>query len=171
MSTFITLENYKEHAIGKKAERLFLMKEQGLHVPNLFCVNEIPKEEELLALLEGGVEFSVRSSAFCEDSSALSFAGQFDSFLFVKKEDVLDKIKQCFASVKNESVISYCKKNGMDFSDIKMTVIVQEMICADFSGVAFSANPQGILNESVIVFGCGTGDNVVEEKADVTTCY
>ncbi|MBP0960213.1 MAG: phosphoenolpyruvate synthase [Oscillospiraceae bacterium] len=39
------------------------------------------------------------------------------------------------------------------------------------SGVIFSANPQGILNETVIVLGNGTGDNVVEEKVDVTTCY
>ena len=52
-----------------------------------------------------------------------------------------------------------------------MSVIVQEMIDSDYSGVIFSSNPQGVLNESVIVMGSGTGDNVVEEKTDVTTCY
>ncbi|MEE0060713.1 MAG: PEP/pyruvate-binding domain-containing protein [Acutalibacteraceae bacterium] len=171
MNRFITLENFKNHQIGKKAERLFVMKEKGINVPSLFCVNEIPTEEKLLSLLDERKEFSVRSSAFCEDSTQLSFAGQFDSILFVKKEDVLCKIKECFASAKNESVISYCKENGINADEIKMTVIIQEMIYADFSGVIFSANPQGILNESVIVIGCKTGDNVVEEKTDVTTCY
>ncbi len=171
MNTFITLENYKKHKIGKKAERLFIMKEKGINVPSLFCVNEIPKKEELLSLLDERKEFSVRSSAFCEDSKDLSFAGQFDSFLFVKKEAIFDKIKECFLSAKNENVISYCKEKEINSDEIKMSVIIQEMIDADFSGVVFSANPQGILNESVIVMGNKTGDNVVEEKTDVTTCY
>lgn len=171
MSTFITLENYKNHSIGKKAERLFIMLENGLNVPPLFCVNEAPDAAELLALLSEGKEFSVRSAAFCEDSHDLSFAGQFDSFLFVKRDDVLNRISACFASAQNECVRSYCEENGIASSNIKMTVIVQEMISSDFSGVLFSSNPQGILNESVIVMGAGTGDNVVEEKTEVITCY
>ena len=171
MSIFITQENFKEHKIGKKAERLFELAENGFNVPSLFCVNEIPKEEELLSFLNEGREFSVRSSALCEDSADYSFAGQFDTFLFVKRDNVQEKIKECFSSTEKENVISYCKENGIEPGSIKMTVIVQEMIDADFSGVIFSANPQGILNESVIVMGCGTGDNVVEEKTDVTTCY
>lgn len=171
MNKIITIENFKEHKIGKKAERLFIMKEEGINVPSLFCVNEIPDEEKLLSALSDKKEFSVRSAAFCEDSSSLSFAGQFDTFLFVKKEDVYKKINECFLSVKNENVISYCKENGINPDDIKMSVIIEEMIDAEKSGVIFSANPQGILNETVIVLGNGTGDNVVEEKTDVTTCY
>lgn len=171
MNTFITTDNFKEHKIGKKAERLFVMKEKGINIPPLFCVNEIPEKEKLLTILDDGKVFSVRSSAFCEDSSSFSFAGQFDSFLFVKKDDVIDKIEECFLSVKKGSVAAYCEENGIEHDDIKMTVIIQEMIAADCSGVAFSSNPQGILNEAVIVLGNGTGDNVVEEKNDVTTCY
>lgn len=171
MNTFITLENFKSYKMGKKAERLFIMKEKGINVPSLFCVNEIPDQKELLSLLDERKEFSVRSSAFCEDATDLSYAGQFDSFLFVKKEAVYSKIKDCFDSAKNENVISYCNENGISPDNIKMSVIIQEMIDADFSGVVFSANPQGILNESVIVMGKKTGDNVVEEKTDVTTCY
>ena len=171
MNAFITTDNYKEYTIGKKAERLFIMKENGFNVPTLFCINEIPEKEKLLSFLNDGREFSVRSSALCEDSSDNSFAGQFDSFLFVKKENVYDKIKDCFLSAKKENVISYCKENNINPDTIKMSVIVQEMIDSDYSGVIFSSNPQGVLNESVIVMGSGTGDNVVEEKTDVTTCY
>ena len=171
MNNIITIENFKDHKIGKKAERLFIMKEEGINVPPLFCVNEIPDEEKLLSVLSDGKEFSVRSSAFCEDSSSLSFAGQFDSFLFVKKEDVFKKINECFLSAKKENVISYCRENKINPDDIKMSVIVEEMVDAEKSGVIFSANPQGILNETVIVLGNGTGDNVVEEKTDVSTCY
>ncbi len=171
MNTFITTDNFKEYTIGKKAERLFIMKENGFNVPTLFCINEIPEKEKLLSFLNDGREFSVRSSALCEDSSDNSFAGQFDSFLFVKKENVYDKIKDCFLSAEKENVISYCKENNINPDTIKMSVIVQEMIDSDYSGVIFSSNPRGVLNESVIVMGSGTGDNVVEEKTDVTTCY
>ena len=52
-----------------------------------------------------------------------------------------------------------------------MHVIVQEMIEADRSGVLFTVNPQGILNESVIVVGAGTGDQVVEDRTDTTAYY
>ena len=52
-----------------------------------------------------------------------------------------------------------------------MHVIIQEMVEPDVSGVLFTANPQGILNESVIVCGRGAGDQVVEDRADVTTYY
>lgn len=171
MNRIITIENFKEHKIGKKAERLFIMKEKGLNVPPLICLNDITDSEKLLSVIPDGKEFSVRSSAFCEDSSSLSFAGQFDSFLFVKKEDIPSKINECFLSAKKENVISYCRENKVNPDDIKMTVIIEEMIDADFSGVIFSANPQGILNETVIVMGKGTGDNIVEEKTDATTCY
>ena len=171
MITVITTNNYKEYKIGNKAYRLFEMKEKGLNVPAFFCVNELPDKEELNLILDSGKEVSVRSSAHCEDSTDFSFAGQFDTFLGVKKENVYDKVKECFESVKKENVISYCNENSIDLQEIKMTVIVQEMVNADYAGVVFSANPQGILNESVIVMGCGTGDKVVEERTEVSTCY
>ena len=171
MITVITSENYKDHRIGAKAQRLFILKENGFNVPDFFCVNEVPEIEEISSLTEGWTTCSVRSAAFCEDSDGFSFAGQFDTFLNVCKEDITEKINECFLSAKKESVISYCRENGINADEIKMTGIVQKMVDADYSGVIFSSNPQGILNETVIVAGRGTGDNVVEEKTDVTTCY
>ena len=171
MITVITSENYKDHRIGAKAQRLFILKENGFNVPDFFCVNEVPEIKEISSLTEGWTTCSVRSAAFCEDSDGFSFAGQFDTFLNVCKEDITEKINECFLSAKKESVISYCRENRINADEIKMTVIVQKMVDADYSGVIFSANPQGILNETVIVAGKGTGDNVVEERTDVTTCY
>ena len=45
------------------------------------------------------------------------------------------------------------------------------MIDAEKSGVIFTSNPQGILKETVIVVGNGTGNNVVEDKVNTTTYY
>jgi pyruvate,water dikinase len=61
--------------------------------------------------------FAVRSSSPEEDSFSSSNAGKFDSFLFIKREEVFNKVS---------SLIN------------KHPVIVQEMIIADFSGVCFT---------------------------------
>ena len=45
------------------------------------------------------------------------------------------------------------------------------MIQSDYSGVIFTANPTGILNEMVIVAGEGLGCNIVEDKISTTTYY
>ena len=46
--------------------------------------------------------YAVRSSAVAEDLPDASFAGQLDSFLNIKKENVLEKIVECWASYWNE---------------------------------------------------------------------
>ncbi|MBQ8763622.1 MAG: phosphoenolpyruvate synthase [Clostridia bacterium] len=115
--------------------------------------------------------FSVRSSSCVEDSSENSFAGQFDTFLNVERRDIMEKITDCVCSLYNENVLTYMEKVGLDISLLKMNVIVQRMVNADISGILFTANPQGILNESVIVAGRGLGENVVSDRIDTTSYY
>ena len=52
-----------------------------------------------------------------------------------------------------------------------MDVIIQEMVNAKYSGIIFTSNPQGLLNETVIVVGKGLGNNIVEDKILTTTYY
>lgn len=118
-----------------------------------------------------GEAFSVRSSSSAEDSADNSFAGQFDTFLNVERKDIPDKIAACVCSLYNENVLSYMEQAGLDISCLKMNVIVQRMVNADVSGILFTANPQGILNESVIVAGRGLGENVVSDRIDTTAYY
>lgn len=81
---------------------------------------------------------AVRSSATIEDGSNFSFAGQFESFLGVAEEDLLAKVKSCWASLFNHRAIAYLRSKK-NFG--KMAVIVQDMVDADVSGVCFSINP------------------------------
>ncbi|MBQ4604364.1 MAG: phosphoenolpyruvate synthase [Clostridia bacterium] len=118
-----------------------------------------------------GEKFSVRSSSCVEDSAENSFAGQFDTFLNVERGDIAEKITDCVCSLYNENVLVYMERAGLDISLLKMNVIVQKMVNSDFSGIVFSANPQGILNETVIVAGRGLGENVVSDKIDTTSYY
>ncbi len=115
--------------------------------------------------------FSVRSSSCVEDSAENSFAGQFDTFLNVERKDIAEKITECVCSLYNENVLIYMEQAGLDIGLLKMNVIVQRMVNADVSGIVFTANPQGILNESVIVAGRGLGENVVSDRIDTTSYY
>ena len=115
--------------------------------------------------------FSVRSSSCVEDSSENSFAGQFDTFLNVERKDIADRITDCVCSLYNENVLIYMEQAGLDISMLKMNVIVQRMVNSDVSGIVFTANPHGILNETVIVAGRGLGENVVSDKIDTTSYY
>lgn len=101
---------------------------------------------------------SVRSSASNEDGIKKSFAGQYETYLDVSKENLLEKIKGCWESLYDENVISY---NG-NCKNCSMNVIVQEMIDADYSGVAFSLDPtNSSQNYSIIEVTKGLGEKLV----------
>ena len=115
--------------------------------------------------------YAVRSSSSLEDGDLTSFAGQFDTYLNVEEKDLNTKIIECFKSLYKINVLEYMKTNNLDLSNLKMNVIVQEMINPDISGVLFTSNPQGIINESVISVSYGLGENVVADKGEITTYY
>lgn len=169
--------NYENLQIGTKARNLFRLRKERHMVPRFCCVNEKEgyTKEELENYLEQnfpGIQlFSVRSSSSVEDGAKLSFAGQFQTFLRVKKEDVFDTVKKVLDVSSNNALKQYCKEQNQTKVQIEMTAMIQEMVEADHSGVLFTVNPQGILNETVIVLGKGTGDNVVEDKTATTTYY
>lgn len=171
MNKIVELENYKKYDIGIKATRLFRMREIGINVPEFICVLEDCEEiDKYLSNVDCNL-FSVRSSCNLEDGKDYSFAGQFKTFLNVEKKDVRNKVRECFKYVDSDNVEEYCNKKNIDKSYIKMNVIIQKQIESDYSGVIFTANPQGILNEIVLVIGKGIGTNIVEDKQNVTTYF
>lgn len=115
--------------------------------------------------------YAVRSSSNIEDGKHNSFAGQFDTYLNVNKKDIINKIILCTESLYNENVLNYIKEKDIPVSELQMNIIIQEMVNSEYSGVLFTSNPQGLLNETVIVVGEGLGNNVVEDKIDTTSYY
>lgn len=102
---------------------------------------------------------AVRSSASVEDSNNLSFAGQFDSFLGVKKDQLLETIKKCWLSLDNDRA----KKYAQNMNGVKMAVIVQKILTPEISGVAFSAHPvTGDRNSMVVEAVLGSGEPLVQ---------
>ena len=158
---------------GKKIDNLIKMRQAGINVPAFTVVpyEDAVKDDLKFDLPSSRKHFSVRSSADIEDGETTSFAGQFDTFLNVERDDVPSKIKEIISSINSDTVKAYAESKNLSISDIKMNVIVQDMIDADISGVLFTANPQGILNESVITVGRGLGEGVVSSKVDTTSYY
>lgn len=104
----------------------------------------------------GSRSCAVRSSSPFEDLKSASFAGQYKSFLNVKGEEaLLSAVKECWASLWSQGVIEYRKKMGIENENIKMAVLVQEMIPAEASGVLF------IEEKMVIEAVWGLGDILV----------
>ena len=166
--------NDKRQSVGAKAENLFKLWENGFNVPPFFCVfGEEKGDLERYAsdfFGEDGI-VSVRSSASAEDGASVSFAGQFHTELAIGMSELYSAVERVCSVPRGEGFLEYCRTNGIVPEKITVCAIVQEMIPAELSGVIFTANPQGILNEAVVVVGEGTGDNVVEDKAPTSTYY
>jgi phosphoenolpyruvate synthase/pyruvate phosphate dikinase len=83
---------------------------------------------------------AVRSSALGEDSSDATFAGQQESFLWVRGfEHLCDAVRDCWASLFTPRAIAYRRRLGA--TDTAMGVTVQQMVDAEVSGVLFTCNP------------------------------
>ena len=106
---------------------------------------------------------AVRSSSMAEDLIGASFAGQYDTYLDVRGEDMLlDMIRRCWASMWTARVTAYRHNKGFDHKTIGIAVVVQKMIEPDVAGVMFVGNPMNArADEIVINASWGLGEAVV----------
>ena len=158
-----------------KAKNLTLLQENGIPVPPFIVVES---EEEIDLSFSDSALFAVRSSAASEDGAHESYAGQFDTVLNVPREEVKEAVRKVLKSAEAENVGLYreaAEKGAQEAeggnAPKRMRVVIQEMLKPQLSGVLFTANPAGILNESVIVVGRGLGEGVVRDEVPVTTYY
>lgn len=106
---------------------------------------------------------AVRSSATAEDQPDASFAGQQDTYLWIRGADsVVDHVVQCWASLFTDRAVAYRQENGYPHEDVAMSVAVQEMVLPKAAGVAFTLNPtNGDRSAIVIDSAFGLGESVV----------
>jgi pyruvate,water dikinase len=106
---------------------------------------------------------AVRSSATAEDLPTASFAGQQDTYLWVKGFDnVLKKAQSCWASLFTPRAISYRVRMDFPHEKVLISVGVQKMVNARAAGVMFTLNPiNGDVSRVVIEGSWGLGETVV----------
>ena len=182
--------------IGGKARALAALEHAGLPVPPWFVVlpdafttgadpagrtcepirlADAAREEVARALAEicpDGGTVAVRSSAADEDSATHSFAGELETFLFVETDQVTDRIADVRASGFSARVLAYRRERGLVLPPPPPAVLVQRMVDARVSGVAFGANPVSGARQTAVVsavYGLGTG--LVSGDCDADTYH
>lgn len=120
---------------------------------------------ELLAGEAGGQDppVAVRSSATTEDGAEASFAGQQDTFLWVRGREALARhTLRCWSSLYTAAALAYRARMGHPLHGAAMGVAVQRMVDARAAGVLFTLDPaNGDPSKIVIEASWGLGTSVV----------
>jgi len=109
---------------------------------------------------------AVRSSATAEDLPDASFAGQQETYLNVRgAEEVVEKVKECYASLFTDRAIFYRIQKGFDHLSVALSAAVQLMVYSKASGVIFTLDvTNGDRSVVLIEAGYGLGEYVVQGK-------
>ncbi|HJW60160.1 MAG TPA: PEP/pyruvate-binding domain-containing protein [Actinomycetota bacterium] len=107
---------------------------------------------------------AVRSSATAEDTAEASFAGQQDTYLWVRGADaVLAHVSRCWASLFTDRAVAYRARLGIGDDEVAMGVVVQAMVPAEAAGVLLTLDPlTGDRSQVTIEAAYGLGTAVVE---------
>jgi pyruvate, water dikinase len=106
---------------------------------------------------------AVRSSATAEDLPGASFAGQQDSYLWIRGVDeVLGHMRRCISSLYTGRAIAYRANRGFGDAEAAISVGVQKMANSFTAGVMFTIHPaNGDRSVIVIDSNFGFGESVV----------
>jgi len=155
----------------------------GARIRKLIATANMPPEleKEILACYRALAErvrekdpfVAVRSSATAEDLPDASFAGQQETYLNVKTgPQVVEKIKECFASLFTDRAIFYRIQKGFDHLTIALSAAIQLMAYSKSSGVIFTLDvSNGDRSVVLIEAGYGLGEYIVQGKINPDEYY
>ena len=195
---YSTSDEISNASIGGKARNLHSLKHQGFLVPKwavipidfmeLFVMEnnlsseeiiekiaafEFPKSilQEIQSYFQDERFVAVRSSATEEDGKQYSFAGIFESYLQVPISEIDIYIKKVWQSAFSERAHLYCQAHQLE-TPKGIAVIIQSMVAAEVSGVAFGRNPaHPNEHEQVITAVYGLGEGIVSGALDADHFY
>lgn len=174
MNQVVNLKDAKVvNQFGGKAVNLAILLNNNFPVPDGVAVgvnafNEDGKlveenKKEILEKINTNKLYAVRSSATAEDAEGASWAGQFESFLNTKFEDVIEKVEQCHNSSKNRAKAYAEDKSSQVFN---VAVVVQEMLNPEYAGVLFTNDPMTGEDKLITEYVEGLGEKLVSGQAD-----
>ena len=105
---------------------------------------------------------AVRSSATAEDSKVASWAGELETYLFITDKELLAAVRKCWSSLYTPRALFYRFEKKLHNKMIRVAVVVQKMINAKVSGIAFTTHPvTRDPNQLIIEAGWGLGEAIV----------
>ncbi len=162
------------------AEDTESLQQTGTAIRELILNSQIPKELES-EILEAykilsksynseSLDVAIRSSGTAEDLPDASFAGQQESFLNINTpQEVLLKVKACFASLFTDRAISYRASRGFEHFKVALSVGVQKMVRSDkaSSGIIFTIDTHSGTDTLVLINSLwGLGENIVSGRVN-----
>lgn len=157
--------------VGGKAFNLHKLTRQGMPVPFALAIPASVHTQKIPApILQQWIAnykevqqhklFAVRSSGIGEDGENNSCAGIFESYLEVPFSELGETVHKVWGSLETPRSKMYMQER--DISIGSMGVVVQEMINADYAGVAFSVCPvEKDPRVALLEIVAGTGDSLV----------
>ena len=118
---------------------------------------------------------AVRSSATAEDLPDASFAGQQETFLNIHGIDnILQSVKEVFASLYNDRAIAYRVHKGFAHSHVALSAGIQRMVRSETgaSGVMFTLDTESGFRDVVFITSSyGLGETVVQGSVNPDEFY
>jgi len=148
--------------LGAKTLNLKKCLDWGFNVPNFIAIPSYASDElysddslkkELIKQATATLDcakYVIRSSALIEDGNDSSFAGQFMTKINLSKDELISGLTEVLGQA-----YSFLSKDLSKFS-----LIIQEYIAADISGVAFTRSPNG-QREMMLEYGFCEGEKIV----------
>lgn len=121
-------------------------------------------EKEVLRAFDrlGALYVAVRSSATAEDTKIDSWAGELETYLNTAKENLLENVKRCWASLYTPRAISYRFGRKLNHKPVLVAIVVQRMIQSEVSGVCFTVHPVTKDQNQLLIEACwGLGESLV----------
>ena len=143
------------------------IKENSEIIRDVILKKKFPEKlaKEILATFDklGTKYVAVRSSATAEDSKIDAWAGQLESYLYVKKDNLLESIQKCWASLYTPRALFYRVERKLHRKQVSVAVVVQKMVNAEVSGVCFTVHPVTQDKDQMIIeAGWGLGETLVQ---------
>lgn len=175
--SFDLIDDHVLSRVGGKGTHLVLLQRAGLPVPAGYCIpidvheyyaenNELPHgliAEIVAAKNSLGGKIAIRSSANCEDGTDLSMAGVFQSHYVYEDTEIPSVVEQIYRQSHSQEVEQFLDLHGKSSHDVKMGVVVQELIEPESAGVVYTGvNGDNILVQYVDDFGASLVDGLAQ---------
>jgi rifampicin phosphotransferase len=161
-------------SIGGKAYNCARLKQAGFPVPDGIVIPKDVADRELRELpgdpwfdtVPADTRFAVRSSGIGEDSEGHSFAGVHETQLNVERSGLTEAVVLCRRSAGSDQARAYRDARQLADGDVAIGVLVQCMVPAVTSGVAFTINPVTGADDIVVNAAWGLGEALVSGRVD-----
>lgn len=137
----VIMQNSDYSIIANKIKNIILKSDFKFSNDVMFVISEYMPKAKYFAVRSSGAPV-VLGKEIAEDSSGVSLAGQYESYLMVPIEHIPEAILLCYASLFSERVLrAFDVKNDFSYLNSRMSVLIQEMFPSDLSAVVMTNDP------------------------------